>query len=91
MTFEVQIYWKDQKTEKCKVFFILKFSNQVHYIRTLNYWSRSAIITKSFLLKMRKKNYGQCREKNKKLCKVKTAGIIIFHDALSNISYCHYN
>ena len=44
MTFQVQIYWNDQKTErlkKCKVFFILKSSNKVHYISTFNYWSKS--------------------------------------------------
>ena len=40
MTFQVQIhiYWKDQKTERLKKiqsFFILKTSNNVHYISTL--------------------------------------------------------
>ena len=39
MTFQVQIYWKDQKTERLKKMqsFFLKFSNKVHYISTLNY------------------------------------------------------
>ena len=52
---------------------------------------------------MRKENNGHCREKNEKLRKVKRAGesnctplltglnIIIFHDGLFNISYCHCN
>ena len=41
MTFQVQIYCKDQKTKKnkedAKFFFTLKSSNKVHYISTLNY------------------------------------------------------
>ena len=32
---------KDGKIKKCKVFFVLKSSIKVHYISTLNYWSRS--------------------------------------------------
>ena len=47
MTFQVQIYWKDQKTERLKKmqnFFILKSSNKVHYISTLNYYHEVHII-----------------------------------------------
>ena len=80
--FQVQIYWKNQKTERLKKmhsFFILKSSNKVHYISTLNYWSRSTpylypMNEKPFFLKMLEENNGQCREKNEKLCKVKRAG-----------------
>ena len=30
-----------QIKENAKIFFVLKSSNKVHYISTLNYWSRS--------------------------------------------------
>ena len=54
----------------------------------------------SFLLKMHEENNGQCSEKNeikkvlgKAIARHSLTGvnIIISHDGLFNISYCHYN
>ena len=85
MTFQVQIYWKDQKTERLKKmqsFFILKSSNKVHYISTLNYWSGishfyNQWISSHFCWKWAKEIMG--REKIKKFCKVKAYRKINFH------------
>ena len=60
---------------KCKVFFILKSSNKIHYIVYLTTDHKVYMIYNQWI------HYHSMTGVN----------IIIFHDGLFNISYCHYN